>query len=98
MQVKSKYKNPDKLIEMMKKEIVRLKEERDKLRDDLNCKNGEFWFNYDKTGRTGFNPGNLEFARTCRIGDKVIIHGEIISIARDNIQFLLKEVRIKRKV
>ena len=95
--VESKFKNPDKYIDVLKKQNEEAWENSRATFKELLLVQGKHWFNYKKGKTLGANPGDLETARQCRIGDSVIMHGEVISIKRDDIHFELSEVRIRER-
>ena len=92
--VESKYKNPDKYIDVLKKQQAEAWRSRAFFFEKLEKERGRYWFKYRKGATRAVALNDRESARKCRIDDHVVIHGRVKSIELNNIQFSLGEVRL----
>lgn len=92
--VESKYKNPDKYIDVLKKQQAEAWRSRAAMFEEMIKERGLHWFKYRDGVTKGVYPDDREDARKCRIDDHVVIHGRVKSIELNNIQFSLGEVRL----
>ena len=85
--VESKYKNPDKYIEVLKN-TVQWKDEcmrlRDKWREEDAKKLGNHWFTYEDGVTIDVTNFDREEIKQVSCGDKVRINGEVTSINKDS--------------
>lgn len=89
--VKSKYKNPDRMIQKLKQEIIyanrrtknreadieSLKEENKQIRKSVI---GDYWFDYSKGVTKGVSFNDVSSAKAARLDDTVFLKGKVIKI------------------
>jgi len=92
--VESKYKNPDKYIDVLKNQQAEAWRSRAAMFEEMISERGRHWYRYKDGVTQGVAPNDRESARKCRIDDHVVIHGRVKSIELNNIQFSLGEVRL----
>ena len=93
--IKSKYKNPDRMIKKLKQEIIyadqrtknreaeiaSLKEENKQIKKSVL---GEYWFDYSKGVTKGVSFNDVSTAKAAKLDDTVFLKGKVIKIVVSN--------------
>ena len=97
---KSRCKDPDRYIDRLKEEAIEAWARVRSLRDALAEAQGRRWFGYGEGNKLAvtFKHQGPQIAQQAHIGQKIILHGEIIELKKEGNKFsaemALGEVRL----